>query len=84
MPLGYHVYKSPVVTLSHLFPNLTVHIIFYGDLGNFSKYKSLLSSPPPPEYGLRGLRKELFCYVYFLKDPKVILMISWFENHCDK
>lgn len=51
----------------HLFPNLTVHIIFYRDLGNFPKYESLLSFPPPPRYRLRGLRRELFCYIHFLE-----------------
>lgn len=53
--------------IHHLFPNLTVHIIFYRDLGNFPKYESLLSFPPPPRYRLRGLRRELFCYTHFLK-----------------
>lgn len=53
--------------IHHLFPNLIVHIIFYRDLGNFPKYESLLSFPPPPRYRLRGLRRKLFCYIHFLK-----------------
>ena len=60
--------------IHHLFPNLIVHIIFYRDLGNFPKYESLLSSPSPPRYRLRGLRRELFCYIHFLK---------WFQGDSD-